>query len=69
MQFTLFPLIRGPGRVPPATTTVRLNPSGAKTSLVICRSAMGPMEALARFAKASKERPIRPNSVILGTIS
>ena len=49
----MVPVIRGPGKVPPARTAGRVKPSGATSTFTMCRSATGPMAAYALMARPS----------------
>lgn len=49
----MLPVIRGPGKVPSASTAGRVKLSGAIFALTICKSVFGPMAAKVPIAKHS----------------
>lgn len=58
MGFTMLPVMRGPGIVPPAVTNDRLKPSGWRNALTIGKSATGPIAAKEPPMGASRRRAV-----------
>ena len=56
---TLFPLMIGPGKVPPARTAWRRKPSGLITELMTARSVTGPMTELCAEVVVNTPRAAR----------